>query len=314
MPEKPKPDQPGQPTPPEAPEAPEPLIHQRTFEAFLVEFHKSQCYFSATIQIASLAYGIFTTDMLITFMLTPLATNGVLPVVFAFVLLFRCGKSTMDATILTTFTWLLASIVYWILYSNIIPINQDIRGDQKRYRAYQQFMYKLSALDACGGFSALAVCPDNFYLGRDDIFAASHNLRVLTPIIWTFSTVCLLATLAGKLTKWRRGRGYQSAQQSEVDAAEEGTSTGRPTGDHHPPFFRSRLGASITYWLVTFCFLAGIGMQMSLLSIGTSLHMMNRMHWSFGQIVAVTIWAPPLLGYLYDELKEILRTRWGVGE
>lgn len=286
--------------------------HQEIFEDFLVQFHKAQCYFSATIQIASLSEGIFDTDMLITFMLTPLATNGVLPVVFAFVLLFRCGKSTMDVTILTVACWSLSSLVYWILYSSIIPINQAIHSEERRYRAYQQFMYKLSALDACGGYSALAVCPSNFVLGKEDIFSASHNLRVLTPMIWAFSTVCLIITLAGKLTKWLRGRNYEKAQQNDH---EDGlTKPTRAPTDDHPPFFRSRIGASITYWVVTLCFLAGIGMQLSLLSIGTSLQMMNRHRWSFGQIVALTIWAPPLLGYLYDESKELLGVRYGIGK
>lgn len=286
--------------------------HQGLFENFIVQFHNAQCYFSATLQIAALSYDIFETNMLITFMLTPLATNGVLPVVFNYVLLFRCGKSDAGVTLLTVTCWLLSSIVYWILYASIIPINQDIKSDIKRYRAYQQFMYKLSALDECGGYSALAVCPDNFILGKDDIFKASHNLRVLTPIIWGFSTVVLLATLAGKLAKWTRSWKYEKTEQSEMEGGEEHKSARTRPSNDHPPFLRSRLGASLTYWLVTVCFLAGIGMQLSLLSIGTSLHMMDRMDWSFGQIVAVTIWTPPLLGYLYDELGEILGSKFHV--
>jgi hypothetical protein len=217
----------------------------------------------------------------------------------------------MDITILTIACWILSSIVYWILYAHVIPINQDIHSEQRRYRAYQQFMYKLSALDACGGYSALAVCPENFVLGREDITSASHRLRVLTPIIWTFSTVCLIAVLVGKLIKYRRGCQH-SRLPSNADGVEDGQS---PAHEHgHPPFFRSRFGAEVTYILVTICFLAGVGMQLSLLSIGTSLNMMNRMHWSFGQIVAVTIWAEPLLGWLYDESKELLRSKFDIGE
>jgi hypothetical protein len=301
-----------------------PRSHQQIFEDLVVQFHKAQCYFSATLQIASLSYGIFETDMLVTFILIPLATNGVLPIVFAFVMLFRCGRATMDVTMLTVFTYLLASIVYWILYSNIIPINA-MMSDKRRYTAYQQFMYKLSAIDACGGYSALAVCPDNFVLGRQQIFDASHNLRVLTPIIWAYSTTCLIATLFGKVMKWRRSREQTDAQHThqghslipgeDSDDTPENhstthtttTSVSHPHGA--PPFLRSRLGASVTFWFTTTCFLAGIGMQLSSLAIGTSLNMMNRMHWSFGQIVAVTIWAEPLLGYLYNEGKLLLKSR-----
>lgn len=302
---KPEPDQSDEASAMECPKKPN---HKKLFEDLLVDFHKAQCYFSATIQIASLNYGIFDTDMLVTFMLTPLATNGVLPVVFTFVLLFRCGRSTMDVTILTVACWFLASLVYWVLYANIIPINTQITSENKRYRAYQQFMYKLSALDACGGYSALAVCPQNFVVGKGDITSASHKLRVLTPLIWTFATFCLLMMLAGKVLKWRRGKQHTllsgGHQESQTSLHEHG----------HPPFFRSRLGATLTYWVVTLCFLAGIGMQLSLLSIGTSLNMMNRDDWSFGQIIAVTLWEQPLLGWLYVECKYWLKKKFNVGK
>ncbi|KAF2734237.1 hypothetical protein EJ04DRAFT_603366 [Polyplosphaeria fusca] len=286
--------------------------HEVNFTNFLVQFHKAQCYFSATIQIASLSYDIFDIDLLVTFLLIPLATNGVLPVVFNLVLLFRQGKATMDVLFLTTACWILSSVVYWVLYSHIIPLNQHMSTDEQKYRAYQQFMYKLSSIDACGGYSALAVCPDNFHLGRDEITLASHNLRVLTPIIWTFSTVCLFSVFLGKYIKYHRGAKARYAQVAAASAS-GGESETETRYDDHPPFFRSRFGADVAYWLTTTCFLAGIGMQLSLLSIGTSLNMMNRGNWSFGQIVAVTIWAQPLMGYLYDELKELLWDRWRVG-
>ncbi|KAF2799252.1 hypothetical protein K505DRAFT_266015 [Melanomma pulvis-pyrius CBS 109.77] len=278
--------------------------HQGLFEGFLVEFHKSQCYFSATIQIASLSYGIFETDMLVTFMLIPLATNGVLPVMFAFILLFRYGKATMDVTLLTAACWFLSSIVYWILYAHIIPINSDIGPGEREFRAYRQFMYKLSAIDACGGYSALAVCPDKFTVGQRDITKASHNIRVLTPIIWSFSTVCLIAVLAAKTARWVRGRNNrrQGSQEDPDNAAQD-----NPSSRNLP------LTLSITYWLTTLCFVAGICMQLSLLSIGTSLNMMDGKDWGFGQIVAITIWVPPLMAYLYKEMKEVLRVRYHVG-
>ncbi|KAF2110545.1 hypothetical protein BDV96DRAFT_195126 [Lophiotrema nucula] len=301
--------------------------HQAVFVDFLVQFHKAQCYFSSTLQIASLSYGIFDTDMLVTFSLIPIATNGVLPVVFAFVLLFYHNRSTMDITILTVCTWALASLVYWILYSHVVPINQDFTGDGERYRAYQQFMYKLTALDACGGYSALAVCPRNFELGKRDISGASHNLRAMTPIIWSFSSICLVAILLGKVIKWRRGRPRKSSSgqskyrqvksgsdaEAETDAEADVHTSSETIQTPNPPLFRTHRAASIAYWITTICFLAGIGMQLSLLSIGTSLNMMDRSNWSFGQIVAVTIWAEPLLGYLYDEVKELLWSRFNIG-
>lgn len=293
--------------------------HQRIFEEFLEEFHKAQCYFSATIQVAALTYGIFDTDMLVTFMLVPLATNGVLPVVFTLVLLYRCdNKSGLDVMLLTTACWLLSSLVFWVLYSHIIPINSEIKSADREYRAYQQFYYKLSSLDACGGYSALAACPNNFRLGRGGIITESHKIRILTPIIWTFSTVCLLVILGAKLSRVKlsevkllsskAGPRKQASQQPSITRSDGSVEDGsmpnsadevHPRHNHQPNSTVNK----IIYTIVTLCFLAGIGIQLSLLSIVTSLHMMDRMHWSFGQVVAVTIWLPPLLGYMYHELE-----------
>jgi hypothetical protein len=174
--------------------------HQDMLEEFLEQFHKAQCYFSATIQIAALTYGIFDVDMLTTFMLVPLATNGVLLVVFTLVLLYKCNnRSGRDIIMLTTLCWLLSTLVYRTLYSHIILINTPDITTVEEIRAYQQFYYKLSSLDACGGNSALAVCPSNFKLGRGAIGTASCRIQILTPIIWSFSTVCLLAILVAKV-------------------------------------------------------------------------------------------------------------------
>jgi hypothetical protein len=70
----------------------QPQSHQSLFNDFIQDFHTAQCCFSGTIQVAALSYGIFTTDMLITFLLIPLATNGVLPVAFTLFLLYAGDK------------------------------------------------------------------------------------------------------------------------------------------------------------------------------------------------------------------------------
>ena len=58
------------------------------------------------------------------------------------------------------------------------------------------------------------------------------------------------------------------------------------------------------FWFTTIIFLAAIGMQLNVLSISTELNMINPGGWTFGQIVAVTVWIPPLLEYIYREMSE----------
>ncbi|PSN62393.1 hypothetical protein BS50DRAFT_638039 [Corynespora cassiicola Philippines] len=247
--------------------------HREIFAEVLEQLHLAQCFFSGSLQIASLCQGIFSsTDLLFTFLLIPLATNGALPVVFTYFLLFRWNRADLGITIHTILCWLLSTIVYWTLYEHLIPFNHDLKRDNLRYRAYQQFFFKLSAIQACGDYSALAVCPGStFNVGRDAISSSSRNLRVLTPIIWSFATFCFAILLAVQLIPKIRSFGNKIL--------------------HNP----------VIYWLFILCFLAGMGIQLSLLSIGTSLKMMDPMDWSFGQIVAVIVWIPIVWQWAYVE-------------
>jgi hypothetical protein len=58
-------------------------------------------------------------------------------------------------TILIVIVYVLLSVVYWSLYSQIIRLSS-----LENTNVYGQFTYKLSANKACGDYSALVVCPD----------------------------------------------------------------------------------------------------------------------------------------------------------
>ncbi|RYP12446.1 hypothetical protein DL765_007345 [Monosporascus sp. GIB2] len=309
------------------------ITHQSILETCLLQFHISQCYFSATIQIASLAYGIFSADMLLTFLLIPLSINGILPIVFGMLLLNQRGKASLDITLLSVGCWLLSSIVYWVLYSHIIDINSQLDTVGRIYMAYQQFSYKLSALDSCGGYSALAVCPNTFRAGREDVLDAAWKLSYVTPLIWAFSTITLVLILASMIRAWWEGekdaygtetenvhlRPHQISASPLLDPESArrcpATNTnGQQRGSRRTPFlssgFAHRTYQSKTFHVVTtFLFLLALGIQLSLLSISTSLRMMSRHDWGFGQIVAVAVWVPPLLQYVYDELRVAVKAR-----
>ena len=257
---------------PERPSKPE--KHYKSWINLLLEFHKSQCFFSATLMIASLNYGIYEVDMLVTFLLTPLATNSVLPVVFAYLLLLYYRQSSTGVTFLTISVYALSTLVYWSLYWHFIPLEDSFDA----FDFYQNFRFKLSALPACGGYSGLSVCPNNEYTSKGLFNArdASRRIKFLTPLIWTYSTLILFTLLAYQLYRWRSKRG--------------------PNTDS--PVWHW------AFWFTTIVFLAAIGMQLNVLFISTELNMINPGGWTFGQIVAVTVWIPPLLDYIYREMSE----------
>ncbi|KIN03342.1 hypothetical protein OIDMADRAFT_39710 [Oidiodendron maius Zn] len=241
----------------------------------LLEFHKTQCFFSATLMIASLNYGIYIDDMLVAFLLIPLATNSVLPVVFAYLLLLYYRQSSTGITLLTISVYALSTLVYWSLYWRFSPLGGSIGA----FDIYQNFRYKLSALPACGGYSGLSVCP-NIYTSQGLFNAgdASRRIKFLTPLIWSYSTFILFALLAYQLYRWR-------SKRQNTD----------------PPVWYW------AFWFTTIVFLAAIAMQLNVLSISIELNMIDPGGWTFGQIVAVTVWIPPLLEYIY---REMTRSWW----
>ncbi|QDS73351.1 hypothetical protein FKW77_006818 [Venturia effusa] len=280
--------------------------------SLLNEFHKAQCFFSITLMIASFTQNIYDTNMLITFMLVPLSTNGIVPIVFAYLLLVYNHKDHIGTTLYTLLTYVLASVVYWSLYAHVTSSSED-----RPRLAYQQFMFKLSAIPACGEYSALAVCPHYPNTGLEEVYRASRRIRVLTPIIWTFSTIVLFVVLAYQTLRaspWRKEPEYTYQHPSQ-------TNEGKPNPPEHEHNQAHEEQASpdkkpmgrtwrLSFIIMTAAMVACLGMQLSLLAIGKSLNMMNPHDWSFGQIIAITIWAPPIVEYVYKEF-EVWQRRGG---
>lgn len=157
--------------------------------------------------IASFTQNIYDTDMLITFMLVPLSTNGIVPIIFAYLLLVYNHKGRFGTTMYTLLAYTLASIVYWSLYAHVSSLSSA-----PQRLAYQQFMFKMSAIPACGDYSGLAVCPRYANVGLEEVRRASRRIRVLTPIIWTLSTIVLFVLLA---YRFLRGRSSVSSLQAK---------------------------------------------------------------------------------------------------
>lgn len=310
--------------------------HFNALLSLLLDFHKSQCYFAGTLMLAS-AITIFSArasnsggvDIVITFLMIPLATNSILPVVFAYLLLldFTPPKSaqspggkdrprvSVPITILTTTVYLLSSVIFWVLYSDLLSQSRSgssteagrVDDPTNMYRLYR---LQLSSLPACGGYSGLAVCP---FESRQRATAveegldARSKLRVLTPIIWGWSTFILLGCLGWQFYKSSRCAvpRWKPVHLNGV-SSDEKTVRGNYNESRGAKMMSRRLEASrwwaAGFWLTTVVSLAGVGMQLAVLWTAKLLGMVNDSDWGFGQIVAVTIWIPPLLEYLFEEI------------
>jgi hypothetical protein len=249
----------------------------------LLEFHKAQCYFGGTLMIAITVRNFYYIDFVTTFMFTPLATNSILPIMFTYLLLVYYRASSPAVTILTTVVYAMASNVYWRLYENL-----NLERGMTEADFYKRYRLNISAVAQCGQYSGLSACPivdeDSGEFSKG--IAAWTSLRVLTPMIWIWSTLVLLALLLWPV--WVRIR----ARRMRLEK-----------GPGPSPMRRALLPwRRAAFWLATVLFLAGVGMQIFVLTTAIQLDMVDAKGWSFGQVVAVTVWIPPLLEYVCGEI------------
>jgi hypothetical protein len=164
------------------------------------------------------------------------------------------------------------------------------------YDVYENIFYELSTNVDCGGYSALAVCPENLILGANAVASASTQIRVLTPILWTFGTLVLFTLIAYQIFEWllKRKRNEKAAYVQKILTQDRNAI--------QTSFLRAALSTEGIFWITTLAFVAAMGMQLSLLYVEVSIKMIDYTSWSFGQIVAITIWVPPLVEYLYLQL------------
>ncbi|KAM7187632.1 hypothetical protein V8F33_011099 [Rhypophila sp. PSN 637] len=324
--------------------------HLKALRSLLLDFHKSQCYFAGTLMLAS-AITIFSsrdssfsrgTDIVITFMILPLATNSIVPVVFAYLLLVyftpkaKAGDTrrlavSVPITILTGTVYILSSIIFWTLYSDLPLQTRSGTGIGDANDMYRLYRLQLSSLPACGGYSGLAVCPFESKQRATAVeqgLDARKKLRVLTPIIWGWATFVFVglvgmqvyhAIMSGRGSTRRAlqgvvthvdGQSKQGEKQKTEFGAEAYTGFKDSDGLIGPGPGLKKVSSrwwTAGFWLTTAGFLAGVGMQLAVLWTAKLLGMVNDEDWGFGQIVAVTIWIPPLLEYVFEEIELVAK-------
>ena len=280
--------------------------HINSMVITLVEFHKAQCYFSSVIQITALALFRQSTvatndayssspadkfnDIFDTSILIVLATSGLIPVNLILTCIMRYGRHSwylltlsLITTILATAT-LIASYYYTKAYGTSWYQNDlgDSFDDQNAYGGGVSCNITATLED-----TILSLCGN------------SHLTNNLLPTglidnrwIWAVWANCIIWLFLGLGTKCYNLKVF--ARQRER-LARFGTKIS---------FIKCLIEKSRTQttWIIvsvipwSLC-IAG---QFYLFSAFLE-HSVISYEWSFGQIIAVTVWLPSLVEYVYIE-------------
>ncbi|KUI54651.1 hypothetical protein VP1G_10702 [Cytospora mali] len=164
--------------------------HKKLLENVLENFLATQCYFGATVAIASFFMNPGDVDPLNGYALLAVALMGCISPVFTLLLLHSHGVKSWSGTGLCSISWLLNTIVFFMLVRNLT-------GSLENIMAIERVLRNLLQTDFCGGSSAMVLCQEwtgsnpldylsGFY--NQEMFPNIHSI----PVIWAYTTLVFL--------------------------------------------------------------------------------------------------------------------------
>ena len=278
----------------------------------MVEFHKAQCYFSSVIQITALA--LFHTskksatktadtyytantfqDFFDTSVLIVLASSGLVPIALILACIVRYGRQSWYLLVLSWISTILASTT---LISSYYWAHNNISNDDW-YDNNLDYVYKNNNTYAAG-----TSCDLSGFLG-DSVIPLCGNSKLLsnalpvglianpwTWLVWTNCIVWMLFCL-GKMC-------YGTDHLFVIRARIRAFANDRPWVR-----YLAEEGRAHRTWILlviipwSLCF-AG---QFYLFGAYFD-HRVISYDWSFGQIIAVFVWVPSLVEFVYLELSK----------
>ncbi|KUI70404.1 hypothetical protein VM1G_11703 [Cytospora mali] len=260
--------------------------HKKLFENVLENFLATQCYFGATVAIASFFMNPGDVDPLNGYALLAVALMGCISPVFTLLLLHSHGVKSWSGTGLCSISWILNTIVFFMLV-------QNLTGSLENTMAVEGVLRSLLETDFCGGSSAMVLCQEwtgsnpldylsGFY--NQEMFPNIHSI----PVIWAYTTLVFLI--------------LASFQILHKDATR-----GRPPIRGFAPLVKTsllqrfgRIIRSLEFQFILLSLAVAIfsltlRYQYTMVKTYERMGVVDKGSWPFGQVVAVLFWAPALL-------------------
>ena len=265
------------------------------------EFYKAQCYFTGSIQIASIVlasqkqwqflveYGLFFT----------LATSGYGPVILSLLCISRYGRSSWYFIMLATCCFLLSTATlgfsqwYWSIQKNAVNSLGNLTNVSDEDRQSDiGYSIEYASSDICGGNSATTLLQK--WCGSPKPVVTGIQISIiLSGWNWVLWSICLL---------WLSYCIFEKLHDPSIVTSSSSAAQGR--GSSRIRYIRTRRFPPTPkpmkcIWWCSFAISwpLVLGYQLYLYSLFFTSSQINT-EWSFGQIVAITVWAPCLADFI----------------
>lgn len=226
-------------------------------------------------------------DPLNGYALVAVSLMGCIAPVFTLLLLHSHGIKSWPNTALCFASWLLNTVVFYMLFGNLSnSLNTIDRIDHVLRNMFQT--------EYCGDSSAMVLCQEwtgsnpmkylnDFY--NQNMFTNIHNV----PALWAYSTLVLLFLVVMQLLGRRDGLTSGCAPVESLTPTKQHT-LGRGIPLPSPQSWRFIL---LLATITLFCL--ALSCQYVMVSTYHAMDVIDMHEWSFGQVVAVLMWVPTLL-------------------
>jgi hypothetical protein len=265
---------------------------KKTLLEAISSFQAAQCYFSIPLAIAAFYTDPFTLDPLNAFGLLPVSVNGFMPEIMTLMILNYHEIRHWYPLLLTWTSHILNSVNFWAVRGYLSTINSDTVAMKRP--AFES----LGGITSCGGSTGLALClqfqqesPPTFLIHK---YGEAALLGVkLAPAVWAWCTFCLLLLTYLQLQKSEVGIKFKAPLMAKNPRSVLGLSQG---------WCHERLLSQVLYYSASSVFFVGLAYQATLFVQFLNLGLVDLQTWTFGQIVAITVWVPPVVDYLHSQL------------
>ena len=286
--------------------------------AALVDFHKIQCFFASTIQIAALilfqesqsnsaqdtnSVQSSFQDFFDTSILIALATSGFVPISLTLACISRYGRQSWYLLILSLITMLLATatLASSYIYARDYGIPYDLyASNMKIPYLYNDDKYNNvnTTSTTCNirgsvGDSILPLCGSS-NLGYNAIGSST----VANHWMWAIWANCIVWLIFCMAKHWYDSEGRQRMSDRQSIGAILANRTWIRALRKELCTYRVWVLLSVVTW--SLCF----GCQLYLFSAYFN-HAVISKSWTFGQIISVTVWVPSVVEYIYIEYSKL---------
>lgn len=217
------------------------------------------------------------------------AVMGFLPPVFTLMLLHSHGVRSRFSTALVFISYLINTATFYLLVRNL-----STRPYDRKY--LDEAINSLFSTEACGGRSAISLCyqltgtdPVGFLAGFYDAKSFA-NIKTV-PLLWVWATLVLVLLI----TRQNSASATSSEPMSELPSVKTKSRRSRQGIYGCFKLLQTPLFNFVTLLFVTIVFCLCLGYLYLMVQANALMDVVDRKGWSFGQVVALLFWAPPLI-------------------